>query len=110
MSSHHCNSTMNGKPVKVMAGFDRPLDGFFLVVEDADGTFAADDYIYSNLDDPLLLRWGGLPPELDYFVSKLKELRIEVPQRLLDEVKADGVKKAGNRTVRYDDAGKMSER
>lgn len=106
MSAHHCKAMMGDKLVTVMMGWDRPLQGFFLVVEDpADPE--SDDYVYSNIDDPRLRRWHGLPPELDHFIAQLNTLGIEVPALMIEEVRADKRGNVGNRNVVYDEQGNI---
>ncbi|MBK6616507.1 hypothetical protein [Ottowia sp.] len=108
---------MNGRVVSVLMGFDRPLQGFFLVIEDdapppavrAGQEEDEDEYVYSNLNDEALERWMGLPPTMDHFVAKLSELGIAVPQLMIDEVLKDKEGNVGNRHVSYDMDGRMIE-
>jgi hypothetical protein len=109
MSKHECGAWMNGKRVIVLAGWDVPLQGFFLVVEESPVDDDSDEYIYSNLRDPALKAWMGLPPDLDYFVGKLRELGIEVPPRMLAEVAADKLNNVSARRVTYTQQGVMAE-
>lgn len=67
MSQHILNTIMGATaaPVTVMMGWDRPLQGFFCVVEGIeDGEDEDDGYIYSNLLDEELLTLGGLASDL----------------------------------------------
>jgi hypothetical protein len=85
-------------------GWDRPLQGFFLVVitdNDDEGL------IYSNLDDPELIYCGGLPSELEYFRNVLVSLDIAVPARMLTEIESDGEVNCGNRSVVYRSDGSI---
>jgi len=66
MSQHFFKCLHQGKPVCVLMGWDRPLSGFFLVVE-ADIPTLDDDYVYSNLNDPALTECYGLPDDIGYF-------------------------------------------
>lgn len=106
MSAHHCKALMGSKPVTVMMGWDAPLKGHFLVVEDPADT-ESDEYVYSNLDDKQLAAWNGLPPDLDYFVQKLRELGIVVPAKMIEEVRADKLGNVRNRHVVYNDQGEI---
>ncbi|HET9645425.1 MAG TPA: hypothetical protein VFP68_19180 [Burkholderiaceae bacterium] len=107
MSQHRFQTTYQGDPVSVLMGWDRPLQGFFLVI----AAICRDGYVYSNLEDRALRQCFGLPPALDYFLGKLSEFGIEVPSRMIDEIKADADKDVGNRYVVYDCAGNIkSER
>jgi hypothetical protein len=82
-------------------GWDRPLQGFFLLVEEAD----SDELLYSNLDDPALAYCMGLPATPDHFVATLKAMSLSVPDAMLREVLRDG----GNRYVRYAMDGSVEE-
>jgi hypothetical protein len=93
-----------GRSVKVLMGWDRPLQGFFLVVQDADDP---SEYLYSNLNDPALRRWLGLPPTIDHFLNELKMLGVTVPVAMVDQVRADAWGNVGNRHVVYDSEGRI---
>jgi hypothetical protein len=106
MSQHLFSTQFDGKPVVVMMGWDRPLQGFFLVVEASDDE--NEEYVYTNLEDPALIPWMGLPPTIEPFLAKLRELGIVVPARMLEEVKADAMANTGNRYVTYDESGAIT--
>lgn len=110
MSQHLFSTQHAGKPVVVLMGWDRPLQGFFLVVEETEPRDVDEDdddgsYVYSNLMDPDLIPWMGLPPTLDPFITKLQALGIAIPSRMVEEVKADAEANVGNRYVTYDASG-----
>lgn len=116
MSQHLYPATHQGEPVSVLIGYDRPLKGFFLVIErtapspviadlPTDDEDEEDPYLYSNLSDMGLIQWGGLPPTLDHFMLKLQELGIPALPNVIAELHADQANNTGNRTVRYDAAG-----
>lgn len=127
MSQHQVETvTKDGQGVTVTLGWDRPLGGYFALVEkkavklvagaaqtqlrsDAaeDGEGDESPYVYCNLDDPELLDSYGMSPDLDYFVGVLGQLGIAVPGTMLDEVRRDGEVNAGNRYVLYDAAGSV---
>lgn len=105
MSQHIYNTTRKGIKVQVLMGWDRPLGGFFLVVEDKQ---ALDDcYLYSNLDDPTLIPCMGLPRNIAYFQVKLVELGLHVPDQMIQEILNDQKNNVGNRVVYYDAEGQM---
>jgi len=79
-----------------------------MVVEDVG--VQDDSYIYDNLSDPNLFYCNGLPGEIDYFLGKLKELGLRVPDLMIGEVLRDKAGNMGNRFVRYDANGEMVER
>lgn len=104
MSQHIYKTEFQNRPLSVLLGWDRPLSGFFMVLAYED---AKDDFenLYSNLEDPNLLQYRGLPPTIEPFTAKLQELGIEVPEAILDEVEMDGIFNVGNRLVIYDEKG-----
>ena len=97
MSQHYFDTTCAGEPASVLMGWDRPLQGYFMVIDSA----RRDEYVYSNLEDLALAHCGGLSRSLDYFVEKLRELGVSVPARMLSEIRADAVSNVGNRHVAY---------
>jgi NADPH-dependent 2,4-dienoyl-CoA reductase/sulfur reductase-like enzyme len=106
MSQHLFSTHCNGKPVVVLMGWDRPLQGFFLVVEEDDEK--SDGYVYTNMDDPALAPWMGLPPTIDPFLAKLQELGITVPSCMVEEIRSDAARNVGNRYVTYDESGTIT--
>jgi len=107
MSQHHFATMLQGRPVEVLMGWDRPLQGFFMLVSRGDAGDDEDEYLYCNLDDHALVRCGGLPAAMDHFVVQLRKLGIEVPPAMLAEVERDAVVNAGNRFVVYGADGRV---
>jgi hypothetical protein len=103
MSQHFFNTTHKGEAITVMMGWDKPLQGFFMVIEDK--ASKEDDFIYSNLEDPELAQAGGLAQTIEPFVNKLDELGIEVPVEMLEGVEIDGIFNVGNKQAHYGVAG-----
>jgi hypothetical protein len=107
--------------VEILMGWDRPLQGYFMVITRLDASSheeAADDaseddveedllLVYSNLDDPELAVWGGLPPMVDHFRTKLGALGLQVPAAMLEAVERDGWLNVGNHQVVYDADGRV---
>jgi hypothetical protein len=120
--------TKDGQSVMVTLGWDRPLGGYFAVVEkkrialgEAAGAFAedADDqggedekshFVYCNLDDLELAESYGMSPEVDYFVGVLERLGINLPATMLEAVRRDGEMNMGNMQVLYDSQGRPVQR
>lgn len=102
MSQHIFSSSQHGKPIDITLGWDRPLQYFFMTVENG----VTGDILYSNLDDPAT--FGGV--DLEYYRGILSELGYSVPLKMLAEVAADRVTNAGNRFVKYlaADAGPLT--
>ena len=101
MSQHHLETTRRGEPITVTLGWDRPLQGYFMLIESDE----ADVYIYSNFEDLDLVVHGGFASSLEYFINKMRELGVTVPARMLTEVAADGELNVGNREVAYNAEG-----
>jgi hypothetical protein len=104
MSQHTFTTSQHGRTLEIRAGWDRPLQGFFLTVyiasTDEDGS-DDDDFLYSNLTDLELLSCGGLPRDFGHFERKLEELELTVPAAMLEQVRQDAHCNAGNRFVRW---------
>ncbi len=99
MSQHFFKTTHKGEAITVMMGWDKPLQGFFMVIEDK--TSKEDGFIYSNLEDPELAQVGGLAQTIEPFVNKLDELGIDVPIEMLEGVEMDGIFNVGNKQAHY---------
>ncbi len=101
MSQHYFETKHREMPVTILMGWDRPLQGFFMVIESDRAGADDDDYIYSNLTDRELRSVRGLPDSLDHFLAKLAEFGLSVPQQMLREIRADAAADVGNRQVWY---------
>jgi len=104
MSQHCFPTTCHGEPVFILMGWDRPLQGYFLVIK----CEHRDALLYSNLEDHELRQCMGMPRSLDHFLKRLSEFGVQVPSRMLNEIKADAKANVGNRYVVYDAAGHMT--
>lgn len=102
MSRHiYSTTTDDGKSVKVVMGYDRPLNYLFMTVEELSPPEAAptedDDqdspYLYSNMDD---LCAGLEIQEIEYFLDILKDLQISIPEPMIAHIQEDQVNKVGN--------------
>lgn len=97
MSQHEYISTYQGRPVRVLMGWDRPLQGFFMVIDETQNL--SDEYVYSNLEEEV-----PHPKSLEPFIQKLQELGIPVPEKMLQAVEEDGEKNEGNNYKQWVDA------
>lgn len=93
MSQHYFDTTIKplNLPVSVLAGYDYPTNQFFLVVERFDDP-ESDKYVYSNLNDrnrPDGQSW-------EYYLNKLDEIGIEIPDEMSSAVLSDAERKARN--------------
>ena len=92
MSQHHFFTLHDNKKTQILLGWDRPLQGFFLVI-DRDG---------DNVDTPF---WSNLyikeshPKKIDSFLLVLKENGINLPEAVIQEVIKDGLENFGNKVV-----------
>jgi len=91
MSQHLATATLDGHPVEIVAGFDRRLGDYFLQVIDE-----RNDMLYTSLQEPLL-DWTDIAT----LRTKVAELGLRLPAKLVDEVEGDGRRRAGNRIVRH---------
>ena len=95
MSQHVFKTMLNGQKIEILAGWDRPLHGYFLVIEKIglrDRT--AGPYLFSNLDME-----ESHPKSFDYFRNVLDEFGIMVPLEMIDEIIRDGSANKGNKRV-----------
>lgn len=88
MSQRILKTKFQGKKVTVLAGWDRPLQGYFMVIEDRSG-----ELIYSNLEDEDLTY---LEQEFEYFIEKAKSFGIQIPHNMLVRLHEDKVANIGN--------------
>lgn len=106
MSQHFYNADVDGLPVLVQMGWDKPLQRFYLVVFRVEEDGEADDVLYSNIDD-----CGAQAVQaLGYFVSLLDQIGIQVPAAILAEVEHDKRYNLVNRVVSYAADGSVINR
>jgi hypothetical protein len=105
MSQHIFSTEYKGRSVSILMGWDRPLQGYFMVIEETD----REGYLYTNLDDPAVSSNYGLPKSLDHFMRKLEEFALSIPERMAQEIKADALSNVGNRYVTYEADGTLIE-
>lgn len=104
--TQHCIdglTTAKGEKVNVLTGWDRPLQGFFLVIEAAND----DRVIYCNLDDPKLSGCGGLPSSFDYFQQVTTGLGVVVPAQVWKNLQGDQIANRGNAYTIYSPDGSV---
>ena len=89
--------------IVILMGWDRPLQGFYLVIEQADND--DDTVIYSNLEDPNLQELGGMSSSLDYLLARIVDLKLNVPQAMINEIRADAAHNIGSRSLRWNEQG-----
>lgn len=113
MSQHILNTVCQGRPVRVMLGWDRPLQYFFLLVEALDEEWAAEHdssietdvngFVYCNLDDDSVPE--PVDEQLTYLSGRLVGLGISAPESMFSNVEEDRQKHVGKRQVVYQSDG-----
>lgn len=97
MSRHTLETVADGgKPVRVLCGWDRPLQGYFLVVESLDEQDRSDSYLFDNL-----MLEHSHPKSFDGFYSTLRNMGIQVPEYLLVELYFDKEGNVGDKEVKH---------
>lgn len=97
MSQHYYVTTHKSRPVKITLGWDRPLQGYFMVIANLDAGPEEDDFLYSNLDDLELPK--AQPDSIDPFIDRLEQFGIELPYSMISIAHLDGTFNTGNRSI-----------
>lgn len=103
MSQHYFSTAYQGRPITVLAGWDRPLGHHFMaIVRDDVATDASekDQFLYHHLHDRKA--WGQ---NWAYFKDKLDVYGISIPQIMADQIYVDSAMNYGNRHGVYLDDG-----
>lgn len=101
MSQHTLNTTTKGGiAVKVIAGWDRPLAGYFLLVERIAPKTKDKPYLFNNLDHCV-----SHPKSFSEFDAVLTMLGVVLPDAMRKEVITDGLDNVGNKLVKWDTEG-----
>ncbi len=100
MSQHYFSNSH----YDVLVGWDRPLQGFFLVIDEehSDGNMPLT--VYTNLCEKV-----PHPKTFDHFESVLKRFGVELPNALMEELLVDQKIQAGNKMVFWDQDGSRTE-
>lgn len=101
MSQHQFHTHIDGKPVVVQMGFDRPLGHFHMIVYEVG---QMDDPIYTNLDQQ-----DGFDLTLDDYRAALSDLGIVVPESMFAQTELDAQQRRGNRAVTHHQDGTFTE-
>lgn len=106
MSQHIFNTTVNGKPITVMLGWDRPMQQYFMVAEwnVKSPQSDEDDYLYSNLLDE-----QAAGQDIEYFKAKLEALGVQVPSTMFTQARMDHWGNVGNRICNYQVDGTFTD-
>lgn len=95
MSQHFFDTDIDGIIYTVQIGWDKPLQRFYLMIDNAEND-NSEDYFYSNLED------RQCKHTLEYFASVLEQNDISIPEGLLDAVEKDRINNTVNKVYRYD--------
>src|SRR5688572_13026868 len=77
MSRHYFDCQCEGRKVRVILGYDRPLDAMFMNVERLTHQGGSTmNHVYASISDP---EGDG---SMDYYADKLKSLGIDAPECL----------------------------
>ncbi len=91
MSQHHFFTLHHDKKTHILLGWDKPLQGFFLVIEKEDDI---DNPFWSNLDIK-----DSHPKKLDTFIMILKNMNIKLPDTIEQEVIRDSINNVVNKII-----------
>ena len=94
MSQHVLEVAMQDeRKVHVLMGWDRPLEGYFMVAWYLDKNGEdTDDYLFNNLEQEI-----SHPKQIDYYVNWLENRGIHLPVEMIDDIKQDGANNMGNK-------------
>lgn len=79
------------KKTEVLMGWDRPLQGFFLVIDQG-----GDEPLWSNLYQEV-----SHPKTLEPFLKELQSRGINLPSAMISEIEQDKNTNAGNKCIVY---------
>ena len=99
MSQHYFTCRISkSDSVTVLAGWDRPLQQYFLVItDDMPNSPFEEGIIYSNLQDP-----NEPSTDWDYFLGVLSEYGAELPDGFSEAIQSDRKMNAGNSVRSWD--------
>lgn len=110
MSQHHFNTLYKDFPITVILGWDRPMQHVFLLIRkppelvDDTALVLDENFLYSNLYEK-----NPSGHDLDYYREVLRRFQINVPESMFNEVKRDIAMNAGNRFIRHEADGSLTE-
>jgi hypothetical protein len=96
MSQHYFETVYQNRPIEILMGWDKPAQGYYMVIEWSDEDDDDQIYLYTHLNDE------DLPEQyaktVAPFIGRLAVLGITIPSSMLQGVLADGASNVGNRT------------
>lgn len=99
MSQHHFYTIHENQKTHVLMGWDRPLQGYFMVITKGK---ESNDPFWSNL-----YQEESHPKTIVPYTTLLEQLSIKLPQQMIIEILEDGENNVGNKVVVHnlDDSG-----
>lgn len=99
MSLHSFTTTQGSSRIVIDAGWDRPLQGYFMTIRQLPGinTAESDDeesYLFNHLDQQ-----RPYPQEINGYLCELENRGIDLPARMVIELLSDGMRNIGNKYV-----------
>ena len=105
MSLHKFTTQLRNIELVVTMGWDRPLQGFFMTIIQTNlepapvGEENEEDdeiYLFNNLEQHV-----SHPKGIEAYLFELEHRGIEVPEKMINEVLADGMHNVGNKIVEH---------
>ena len=100
MSQHHFDATFKGKPVQIVAGYDRPLKEFFVHIALKESR----ETVFTSLYEPTT-DWSSA----DAVEAALTRRKIQIPAGLIEQLRLDQASNTGNLVMRHHLAGDPPE-
>lgn len=94
MSQHTYQTQYKGQEARILMGFDRPMQGFFMDIN-LKAKFETIP-LYASSKDPELQGSLGMSKSIDIFCKRLVEFDLTIPEAMLLAVQKDGEENAGN--------------
>ncbi|MEW7996794.1 MAG: hypothetical protein AB2825_20420 [Candidatus Thiodiazotropha endolucinida] len=103
MSIHTFTTMLGDDEIVVTMGWDRPLQGFFMTITrinpKSSGEADVEDeehFLFNNLEQQI-----SHPKGIEAYLFELEHRGIEVPEKMINEVLADGMHNVGNKIVEH---------
>lgn len=94
MSQHTYQTQYKGQEARILMGFDRPMQAFFMDINLK--TRFETIPLYASSKDPELQGSFGMSKSIDIFCKRLVDLELSIPEAMLLAVQKDGEDNAGN--------------
>lgn len=94
MSQHTYQTQYKGQEARILMGFDRPMQAFFMDINLK--TRFETIPLYASSKDPELQGSFGMSKSIDIYCKRLVEFDLTIPETMLHAVQKDGEDNAGN--------------